>query len=228
LERDLKRLVAYASLANMGLIIAGVFANNLHGMTGAVLQMVSHALCVAALFVLVGFLQERRGTREISALGGLARSMPVFAALLGVVVLAWMGLPPSSGFVSELLILLGSFRAGPAVAVIAAAGMVLGVAALLRLYRGVLLGPLENPENRRLIDLDLRERVSVIALILPVVWIGLYPNPVLRRVEPSVSMLLQSVERRRDAALESAARASAKADSEAAGKEAESGREGAN
>ncbi|MBW2417531.1 MAG: NADH-quinone oxidoreductase subunit M [Deltaproteobacteria bacterium] len=225
-ERDLKRLVAYASLANMGLIVVGVFAGNLHGMTGAVVQMVSHALCVAALFLLVGFIQERRGTRELSELGGLARPMPVFAALFGVVLLANMGLPFSSGFVGELLILLGSFRAGPAVAVTAAAGMVLAVAALLRLYRGVLLGPLENPENRRLIDLDLRERVAVLALIVPVLWIGVYPNPILRRVEPSVSMLLQSVERHRNAALESAARAMAEADAAAAEGEPEPGAEG--
>jgi NADH-quinone oxidoreductase subunit M len=213
-EGDLKRLVAYASLAHLGLIMVGVFARNLQGMTGAVVQMVSHGLCVAALFLLVGFVQQRRGTREISALGGLARPMPVFAALLGFVTMASIGLPSTSGFVGELLILLGSYRAAPAVAVVAAAALVLGVAAMLRLFRQVLLGPLDNPENRGLIDLDLRERVAVLALIVPIVWIGLYPNPLLRRIEPSVSLLVQSVERRGDAALEAAARARALLDSQ--------------
>jgi NADH-quinone oxidoreductase subunit M len=213
-EGDLKRLIAYTGLAHLGLIMVGVFARNLHGTTGAVVQMVSHGLCVAALLILVGFIQERRGTRELSALGGLARPMPVFAALMGAVVMASIGLPSTSGFVGELLILLGSFRAGPGVALVAAAALVIGVAAMLRLFRRVLLGPLDNPENRGLIDLDLRERVAVLALLVPVVWIGLYPNPVLRRIEPSVSVLVQQVERRRGAAIEASARAKAELESQ--------------
>ncbi len=196
-QRDVKKLVAYSSIAHLGFVMLGVFALNLQGVTGAVLQMVNHGLATGALFVLVGFIYARRRTREIADFGGLARPMPVFAALLGFVVMASIGLPGLGGFVGEFLILLGSFGADPWAAVIATTGVVLAAAYMLWMYRRVVFGPLDKPENRGLIDLDLRERVAVGLLALPIVWIGVNPSPLLRRIEPSVSILLQEMELRR-------------------------------
>ncbi len=195
-QRDLKKLVAYSSVAHLGFVMLGIFALNLHGLTGAVLQMVNHGLATGALFVLVGFVYARRRTREIADFGGLARPMPVFACLLGVVVMASIGLPALGGFVGEFLILLGAFGAEPWAAVVATSGVVLAAAYMLWMFRRVVFGPLDKPENRGLIDLDLRERVAVGLLIVPIVWIGVHPSPLLRRIEPSVSVLLQEMELR--------------------------------
>ena len=195
-QRDVKKLVAYSSVAHMGFVMLGIFALNLQGLTGSVLQMVNHGLSTGALFVLVGFIYARRHTRDISEFGGLAKPMPVFAALFGVVVMSSIGLPALNGFVGEFLILLGTFGANPWVAVIATTGVVLAAAYMLWMYRRVVFGPLDKPENRGLIDLDLRERLAIVLLVIPIVWIGVYPDPLLRRIEPSVSLLLQEMELR--------------------------------
>jgi len=177
--------------------VLGIFALNLQGVTGAVLQMVNHGLSTGALFVLVGFIYARRHTRDISDFGGLAKPMPVFAALFGIVVMSSIGLPALNGFVGEFLILLGVFGANPWVGVGAISGVVLAAAYMLWMYRRVVFGPLDKPENRGLIDLDLRERCVVAALLIPILWIGVHPDPLLRRIEPSVSALLQDMELRR-------------------------------
>jgi NADH-quinone oxidoreductase subunit M len=196
-QKDVKRLVAYSSVAHLGFVMLGIFALNLQGLTGAVLQMLNHGLSTSALFVLVGFIYARRHTREISDFGGLAKPMPVFAALFGVVVMSSIGLPALNGFVGEFLILLGVFGASPWVGVVATSGVVLAAAYMLWMYRRIVFGPLDKPENRGLIDLDLRERTAIVLLVIPIVWIGVHPDPLLRRIEPSVSLLLQSMEIRR-------------------------------
>jgi NADH-quinone oxidoreductase subunit M len=196
-QRDLKQLVAYSSLAQMGFVVLGLFALNLHGVTGAVVQMVSHGLATGALFILVGFLYGRRQTSAISDYGGLTKPMPVFAALFGIVVMSSIGLPALAGFVGEFLVLLGAFGVNPWAAAVATTGIALAAATMLWMFRRVMFGPLDKPENRGLIDLDLRERAVVIALILPILWIGIHPNPLLRRIEPSVSLLLQEMDLRR-------------------------------
>ena len=169
--------------------------------------MVSHGLATSALFIFVGFLYSRRNTREISDYGGLAKPMPIFAALFGIVVMSSVGLPALAGFVGEFLILLGAFGANAWVAVVATGGGVLAAAYMLWMYRRVVFGALDKPENRGLIDLDLRERAVALALVVPILWIGVYPDPLLRRIEPSVSVLLQDMELRRLRAAETAARA---------------------
>jgi NADH-quinone oxidoreductase subunit M len=211
-QRDVKRLVAYSSVAHLGFVMLGIFSLNLQGLTGSVLQMVNHGLSTGALFVLVGFIYARRHTREISDFGGLAKPMPVFAALFGIVVMSSIGLPALNGFVGEFLILLGVFGANPLVATVATSGVVLAAAYMLWMYRRVVFGPLDKPENRGLIDLDLRERVAILLLLIPIVWIGVYPDPLLRRIEPSVSLLLQEMELRqvRGAATLDLARAEAR------------------
>jgi NADH-quinone oxidoreductase subunit M len=195
-QEDIKRLVAYGSLAQLGFVVLGIFAKNLQGMNGSVLQMVNHGLSTGALFILVGMLQERRGTREISELGGIARPMPIFAFFFVLVGLSSIGMPPLNGFVGELLILLGAFRASPTHAALATTGVVFAAAYMLWMLRRVLLGPIENAENRKLIDLDWREKSVLVALCIPIVAIGIYPSPLLRRIEPSVSDLLQQIETR--------------------------------
>ena len=201
-QEDLKRMVAYASLAQLGLVVLGLFAGNLQGMNGGVLHMINHGLCTAALFVLVGMLVERRGTRDLGALGGIARPMPVFAFFFALVAFASIGLPPLAGFVSELLILLGAFRTSPVHAVLASFGVVLSGLYVAWMLRRTLLGPVDNPENRKLIDLDWRETGLLLALCVPIVAIGVHPSPLLRRIEPAVSDLLQQIETRRSAVAE--------------------------
>ena len=149
-----------------------------------------------SLFVLVGMLYERRHTREIAAFGGIARPMPVFAAFFGLVTMSSIGLPMLNGFVGELLILVGVYLVHPLVAVAAASGVVLAAAYMLWMYRRVVFGPVDNPENRGLTDLGLREKLVMLALVVPIVWIGIYPDPFLRRIEPSVIELLRQVEER--------------------------------
>jgi len=195
-QQDIKKLVAYSSVAHLGFVMLGMFALNSHGLTGSVLQMVNHGLSTGALFILVGFLYERRHTREISAFGGVARPMPVFAVCFGIVAMSSIGLPSLNGFVGEFLILLGAFEADRWAAVIGASGVILAAAYMLWMFRRVMFGEVTNPENRGLIDLDWRERGVMIALILPIIWIGLQPEPLLRRIEPSVAVVLDTMAER--------------------------------
>lgn len=195
-QSDLRRLIAYLSVAQLGAVLVGLFALNPQGLVGAVVSMVSHGLCVAALLALVGFLVQRRQTAALVELGGIARPMPVFASLFVAVGLACAGTPMLSGFVGELLILLGAFQSAPWLATAAAVGAVIVAAAMAWAVGRALLGPVDNPDNRALIDLDWRERAAVLALLVPVVWIGVYPDPVLRRVEPSVVRTLRRIEAR--------------------------------
>ena len=196
-QADIKKLVAYSSVAHLGFVMLGIFALNVHGLTGGVLQMVNHGLSTGALFILVGMLYERRHTRMIADFGGVARPMPVFAACFGIVTMSSIGLPMLNGFVGEFLILVGTFLAAPIFAIIATSGVVLAAAYMLWMFRRVMFGPVDNPENRGLIDLGLREKVVMLSLLIPIIWIGVYPNPLLRRIEPSVIELIRQLEVRR-------------------------------
>jgi NADH-quinone oxidoreductase subunit M len=169
---------------------------NIQGLNGSVLQMVNHGLSTGALFLLVGMLYERRHTRLIEDFGGIAKPMPVFAALFGIVTMSSIGLPALNGFVGEFLILLGAFLASPTVAVLSTLGVVVAAAYMLWMFQRVMFGPVEHAENRGLIDLDWRERLVMVALVIPMFWIGLYPDTFLRRIEPSVIELLRQVEER--------------------------------
>jgi NADH-quinone oxidoreductase subunit M len=195
-QPDIKRLVAYSSVAHLGFVMLGMFSLNATGLNGSVLQMVNHGLSTGALFLLVGMLYERRHTRMISEFGGVARPMPVFACFFGIVTMSSIGLPMLNGFVGEFLILVGAFLAHPIAAVIATSGVVLAAAYMLWMFRRVMFGPVEKPENRSLLDLDLREKFVMIALVIPIIWIGVYPSPFLRRIEPSVLELLRVIEAR--------------------------------
>jgi NADH-quinone oxidoreductase subunit M len=195
-QSDVKKLVAYSSVAHLGFVMLGMFAFNVQGLEGSVLQMVNHGLSTGALFLLVGMLYERRHTRQLADFGGIARPMPVFAALFVIVTMSSIGLPALNGFVGELLILLGAFRASPAFAVPATFGVVLAAAYLLWAVRRMFFGPVDRPENRSLIDLDLREKLVVVALLVPIFWIGVYPETALSRIRPAVIDVLHTMEAR--------------------------------
>jgi NADH-quinone oxidoreductase subunit M len=195
-QADLKKLVAYSSVAHLGFVMLGMFALNVEGIEGSVLQMVNHGLSTGALFLLVGMLYERRHTREIAAFGGVAKPMPVYAALFGIVTMSSIGLPMLNGFVGEFLILLGAFQASPAFAVPATFGVVLAAGYMLWAYRRVFFGPLENPENRALIDLDRREKLVMVLILIPIFWIGIQPNVLLRRLDAATLELLRTMESR--------------------------------
>jgi len=198
-QPDIKKLVAYSSVAHLGFVMLGIFALNVHGLNGGVLQMINHGLSTGALFILVGMLYERRHTRQIAEFGGVARPMPVYAAFFGVITMSSIGLPMLNGFVGEFLILVGTYLADPIFAIIATSGVVLAAAYMLWMFRRVMFGPVDNPENRGLIDLGLREKIVMVAILIPIVWIGVYPNPFLRRIEPSVIELIRQLETRRGA-----------------------------
>jgi len=196
-QKDIKRLVAYSSIAHLGFVMLGTFALNDEGLSGAVLQMVNHGLSTGALFVLVGMLYERRHTREISAFGGIAKPMPVYAAMFGIVTMSSIGLPGLNGFVGEYLILLGTFHTDRWVGAAATLGVVLAAVYMLWMYRRVFFGPVEIAENRGLIDLDLREKLVLAALVIPIVWIGVYPQPLLTRLRTPVGEILRVMEAKR-------------------------------
>jgi NADH-quinone oxidoreductase subunit M len=165
--------------------------------------MVNHGLSTGALFLLVGMLYERRHTRAIEDFGGVARAMPVYAAFFGVIAMSSIGLPALNGFVGEFLILVGSYLgnpmvkvSSPLVAIVAASGVVLAAAYMLWMLRRVLFGPITNPENRSLLDLGRREKLVLVLMLVPIVWIGVHPETFLRRIEPTVVELLHRVEER--------------------------------
>jgi len=192
MQRDLKRLVAYSSVAHLGFIILGTFALNTQGIEGGVLQMVNHGLSTGALFFLVGMIYERRHTREISELKGLQKSAPIMAAVFTIVMFSSIGLPGLNGFVGEFLTLLGAFSSHRWWAVVAAVGVIVAALYLLWAYQRVFHGT-PDEANRSLPDLRVREAVVLAPLLGLIVFLGVYPKPVLERMEPSVTALIDHV-----------------------------------
>jgi NADH-quinone oxidoreductase subunit M len=197
---DMKKLVAYSSVAHMGLVTLGTFAVTSEAVQGAMMQMLSHGLVSAALFLCVGVLYDRLHTHEIMRFGGLIERMPAYAFVLMVFTLASVGLPGTSGFVGEFLILLGTFRVSTLYCTLAATGMFLGVAYMLYLYRRVIFGTLTRADLRSMLDLSLREKAVFAPLLVLVLWMGLYPNSFLRPIQISVDHLVQQVHAANDAA----------------------------
>jgi NADH-quinone oxidoreductase subunit M len=190
-QTDIKKLVAYSSVSHLGFVMLGIFAFNYQGLDGAVLQMVNHGLSTGALFLLVGMLYDRRHTRSIADFGGLAKVMPIFAAFFLVVALSSIGLPGLNGFVGEFLVLVGAFRVMPIFAGIATLGVILAAVYMLWMYQRVMFGEVAHAENKQLTDLNLREIVVLAPIVLVIVWIGIYPQPFLKRLEASTSSLVE-------------------------------------
>jgi NADH-quinone oxidoreductase subunit M len=192
-QPDMKKLVAYSSVSHLGFCVLGIFAMTQTSVEGSILQMVNHGLSTGALFLLVGVVYERRHTRLLADYGGIARTMPVFATLFIISALSSVGLPGLNGFVGEFLILSGSFKTYPVAAIIAATGVILAAIYLLWLVQAVFFGPIRNEENRAIPEIAWNEVAAVVPLIFFMVWIGVYPNTFLKKMEPSVQQLLTSV-----------------------------------
>ena len=194
MQRDWKRLVAYSSISHLGFCTLGIFALNLNGLTGSVVQQINHGISTGLLFLLVGFIYERRHTREIGDFGGIAQIMPAFATAFAITVFSSAGLPLLNGFIGEFTIISGAFAANRIWAVIAVAGIVFSAAYLLWLYQRTMMGPVKYEVNRRLPDLTLRERVIVAPLLVLVFAIGIYPAPLFTALRPAVNALLQQLQ----------------------------------
>ena len=192
-QKDWKRLVAYSSVSHMAMVMLGMFALNPVGITGSIVQQLNHGISTGALFLLVGVVYERRHTREISEYGGLSKVMPIYAAVFLLMTMSSIGLPTLNGFIGELLILQGVFVANKLWAAVAASGIVLGAAYMLSLYQRTMFGKIENPKNENLPDLSFREFVTFAPLIVLAVWIGLYPAPILTRLDTSVQRVIARV-----------------------------------
>ncbi|HLY61170.1 MAG TPA: NADH-quinone oxidoreductase subunit M [Terriglobia bacterium] len=192
-QPDMKKLVAYSSVAHMGFIVLGIFAFNINGIEGAIYQMCSHGVSTGALFLLVGMLYDRRHTRLIAEFGGLATAIPVFSTFFLIVTLSSLGLPALNGFVGEFLIIVGSFHVKAAYAALAAVGVVLAAVYLLWMYQRVFFGEVTNPKNQNLPDIDAREKFILVVLVLVILWMGVYPNPFLRRIDVSSAQVIQRV-----------------------------------
>jgi len=193
-QPDMKKLVAYSSVSHLGFCVLGIFAMNQTAVQGSILQMINHGLSTGALFLLVGVIYERRHTRKLADYGGLARTMPLYATLFIIAMLSSVGLPGLNGFVGEFLILTGTFQTNPRAAVIAATGVILAAIYLLWLVQRVFFGPITVEENRNVPEIAWNEIAALVPLIILMVWIGLYPNTFLRRMEPSVKQLLATVQ----------------------------------
>jgi NADH-quinone oxidoreductase subunit M len=193
-QKDMKKLVAYSSVSHLGFVMLGMFALNPMGMRGSVLQMINHGISTGALFLLVGIIYERRHTRMIAEYGGLAKQMPMYAALFLIAALSSMGLPALNGFIGEFTILLGAANRSLLWASLASIGIVLGAAYLLWLYQRVFWGPLDNPANRAVPDVNGREIGLMAVLIVCMVWIGVYPKPFFDMIEQPVNYIVQKVD----------------------------------
>jgi NADH-quinone oxidoreductase subunit M len=192
-QPDFKKLIAYSSVAHLGFVMLGIWALTLQSVQGALLVMINHGLSTGALFFLVGMIYERRHSRLIDAYGGIARAVPVFAAVLTIVSLSSIGLPGTNGFVGEFLVLVGAFAVHPVAAGVATAGVIVAAMYLLRALQRVLFNPLDKPENERLPDLTARELLVLAPLLAGIVWIGVYPKPILERMEPAARRFVEGV-----------------------------------
>jgi len=203
-QPDFKKLIAYSSVAHLGFVMLGIWALTLQSVQGALMVMINHGISTGALFFLVGMLYERRHSRLIEAFGGIAKVVPMLAAVLTVVSLSSIGLPATNGFVGEFLVLIGVFRSYPLAALVASTGVIIAAMYLLPALQRVIYNPLDKPANEKLPDLSPRELAVLVPLIACILWIGVYPQPILRRIEPASRQLIQTV--RLNAASFSAAR----------------------
>ena len=205
MQEDMKKLIAYSSVAHMGFVTMGIFAMNAEGVQGALFQMLSHGLVSGALFLCVGVVYDRMHTREIAAYGGLVNNMPKYAVAFMVFTMANVGLPGTSGFIGEFLTLLGVFKVNTWVALFATTGVILSAAYALWLYRKVIFGALTKENLKGLLDLSPREKAILYPLVVLVIFFGVYPAPVFDATTASVDALLNNVTASLDAAKTAAA-----------------------
>ncbi|MCH8238618.1 MAG: NADH-quinone oxidoreductase subunit M [Proteobacteria bacterium] len=193
-QEDMKKLIAYSSIAHMGFVTMGIFTLTTQGLEGGIFQMLSHGIVSAALFLCVGVIYDRMHTRQIDAYGGLVNRMPLYAFCFMVFTLANVGLPGTSGFIGEILTLIGAFRVNTWVAFFATTGVILSAAYALRLYRRVIFGVLEKPELKAILDLEAREVAIMAPLVILTILFGIYPAPLLDVIAVSADHLIQNYE----------------------------------
>ena len=195
-QSDVKRLVAYSSVAHMGFVMLGLFSATRAGVSGAILQMINHGISTGALFLLVGVIYDRRHTREVREFGGLAKVMPIYATLFVIVTMSSIGVPGTNGFVGEFMIIMGTFVSRPLgslahlQAVIAAAGVILAAIYMLSVVQKMFFGPLSNPKNKKLTDLNAREAIAVAPLIALIFVLGFFPSLFLKPMEATTQTIL--------------------------------------
>jgi NADH-quinone oxidoreductase subunit M len=192
-QPDFKKLVAYSSVSHLGFVMLGIFALTVESVQGALMVMINHGISTGALFLLIGMIYERRHTRMIDAYGGIARTVPLFATVLTLVALSSIGVPGTNGFIGEFLVLLGAFRTHPYLAIISATAVIFAAAYLLWAIQRILFNPLTKPENEHIPDLNRRELALLTPLIIGIIWLGVYPQPVLRRMETAATAFVQRV-----------------------------------
>ena len=191
MQEDMKKLIAYSSVAHMGFVTLGIFTFTQQGLEGSIFQMISHGLVSAALFLSVGVIYERMHTRLIANYGGLVSVMPKYAIVLMVFTLGAVGLPGTSGFVGEFLILIGAFKKSFLVAAIASIGVILSAAYMLWLYKRVVFGEIQKNEIKKMVDLNKSEIFILSSLVLPIIFFGFYPEPILNTTEISIENLIE-------------------------------------
>lgn len=204
MQEDIKKLIAYSSVAHMGYVTMGIFTMNMNGIQGSLYQMLSHGLVSGALFLCVGVVYDRMHTREIAAYGGLVNNMPKYAVVFLIFTMANVGLPGTSGFVGEFLVLLGIFQVNTWIALFATTGVILSAAYALWLYRRVVFGSLDKESLKSMLDLDTREKAIIYPLVVLVIFYGVYPMPVFDATEASVNNLIVNYQAALEAAKETA------------------------
>ena len=190
MQEDMKKLIAYSSVAHMGFVTLGIFTMTQQGIEGSIFQMISHGLVSAALFLCVGVVYDRLHTRLINRYGGLVSIMPKYAIVFMVFTLGALGLPGTSGFIGEFLVLMGAFKKNILVATIASLGVILGAAYMLWLYKRIIFGKLINEDVKKMVDLKRFEIVSLWLLVLPIIFFGFYPEPLINSIEVSVANMI--------------------------------------
>ncbi len=189
-QKDIKQVIAYSSVSHMGVIMLGIFAMNAEGIGGSIFLMLSHGIVSGALFMLVRVIYDRRHTKLMSEFGGLASVMPKYALIFGIMLMASVGLPLTIGFVGEFLVFLGFYKVSVIGTILAGTSVIVGAIYMLSLYKKSFFGPVTNEENSKLADLDAKELVALVPLVVIVIWLGVYPKPVLGPIDNSVKALL--------------------------------------
>ena len=193
-QEDMKKLIAYSSVAHMGFVTLGIFTATTQGVEGGIFQMLSHGLISGALFLAVGVVYDRLHTRDINRYGGIVKNMPKYATVFMVLVLGSVGLPGTSGFVGEFLSLLGAYAVDPVIGTLATTGMILGAAYMLWLYRKVVFGPQVHADSAAMKDLNYRELAMFVPIVVMILWMGISPSIVMDKISPSVEKLLAHYE----------------------------------
>jgi NADH-quinone oxidoreductase subunit M len=188
--------VAYSSVSHLGFVMLGIFALTVQSVQGALMVMINHGLSTGALFFLIGMIYERRHTRLIEAYGGIARVVPMFAALLVFVSLSSIAVPGTNGFIGEFLVLLGAYRTHPILALVAATSVIIAAAYLLWAVQRIVFNRLDKTENEHVPDLNRRELLLMAPLVACIIWLGIYPAPVLRRMQPAAEQFVRTVQSR--------------------------------